>query len=66
MKVPKGGSMCKNCKFLKDAEKKLCGEPNFVKWNFGKDEIPGEIDAYCSSWYEPKKNLVHIALTGER
>lgn len=50
MKVPKGGSMCKNCKFLKDPERKICGNKDFVRWN-GSDVIPGEIDAYCSDWF---------------
>jgi len=54
MKVPKGGSSCANCKFLKDAEKRLCGSPEFVAWN-GSSEIPGQIDAYCSDWFEPKE-----------
>ena len=31
----------------------LAGCPNFVKWN-GSEIIPGEIDAYCSDWYEPR------------
>lgn len=53
MKVPKGGSSCSNCKFLKD-DKKSCGEPNFVKWN-GSPIIPGRIDSYCSDWYMPGK-----------
>jgi len=54
MHVPKGGSMCANCRFLKDPEKRICGNEYFVKWN-GSEVIPGKIDAYCSDWYEPKK-----------
>lgn len=45
--------MCANCKFLKDPQKKICGEPNFIAWN-GSSLIPGEINAYCSDWYMPK------------
>jgi hypothetical protein len=52
MRVPEGGSMCANCEYLKDAEKGLCGNPHFVKWN-GSAQIPGDIHAYCSDWYEP-------------
>lgn len=52
MKVPKGGSNCANCKFLKD-DRKSCGEPNFIAWN-GSPIIPGQIDSYCSDWYMPK------------
>ena len=54
MPVPKGGSMCYNCKFLKDEENGLCGEPNFIKWN-GSEKIPGDIHAYCSDWYMSAK-----------
>ena len=55
MKVPKGGSSCKTCEYLKDSAKKICGEPNFIKWNFGSNVIPtSDLDAYCSIWYEPR------------
>lgn len=54
MHVPQGGSMCANCEYLKDRDKGLCGEPNFVKWN-GSNKIPGPIDSYCSDWYQPEK-----------
>ena len=60
MKVPKGGSSCTSCKYLKDPEKKICGEPNFVKWNFGSNVIPGAIDSYCSIWYEPKNSVAKL------
>lgn len=53
LKVPKGGSMCANCKFLKDPKKRICGEPNFIRWN-GSSLIPGNIDEYCSDWYKPR------------
>lgn len=55
MKVPKGGSMCANCDYLGD-DRKTCTEENFIRWN-GSDVIPGEIDAYCSDFYEPKEYL---------
>jgi len=59
MAVPKGGSSCKSCEYLKDAEKKICGSSYFIKWNNNSDIIPGEIDSYCSDFYEPKdKSLV--------
>lgn len=54
MEVPKGGSMCANCEYLKDAKKKICGNEYFVKWN-GSEVIPGDINAYCSDWYEPRE-----------
>ena len=66
MEVPAGGSHCLNCKFLKDKEKKICGEPNFIKWNFGSNVIPAKsLDAYCSMWYEPKTNVVKSAMEGK-
>jgi hypothetical protein len=53
MRVPKGGSMCANCKYLKDADKGLCGNEYFVQWN-GSEKIPGPIDSYCSDWWGRK------------
>lgn len=53
IRVPKGGSMCKNCKYLKDAAKGLCGNKYFIRWN-GSAKIPAPIDEYCSDWYEPE------------
>jgi hypothetical protein len=50
MKVPKGGSMCKNCEYLVSPDR--CRNKYFIKWN-GSNKIPGEIDMYCSDWYEP-------------
>jgi len=63
MRVPKGGSMCKNCKFLKDAENRICGEPNFIAWEgegkpAGSDRIPLPIDEYCSDWYGPSQGAI--------
>ena len=52
MRVPKGGSMCGNCEYLKDRAKRICGNSYFVKWN-GSNVIPGYVDAYCSDFYEP-------------
>ena len=55
MKVPKGGSMCANCEYLKD-DKKSCGNEYFIRWN-GSALIPGKIDEYCSDWFEPAKKV---------
>lgn len=57
MRVPKGGSMCKNCRFLKDAAKRICGNEYFVKWN-GSDVTPAPVDEYCSDWYEPRSGFM--------
>lgn len=54
-KVPRGGTMCANCEYLKDAQKKICGEPNFIAWN-GSHFIPtDDVHEYCSIWWSPKK-----------
>lgn len=50
--VPKGGTSCNNCEYLKDREKMICGESNFIKWN-GSNKIPAKSpDEYCSIWWE--------------
>jgi hypothetical protein len=56
MRVPKGGSNCAKCEYLKDKEKGLCGNKYFIKWH-GSDKIPGKIDEYCSDWFEPAKEI---------
>lgn len=48
MKVPKGGSMCANCKFL--ASPTTCGNEGFVKWN-GGPKLPFPADEYCCDNY---------------
>lgn len=65
MRVPKGGSMCANCEYLKDREQGLCGNPGFIAWN-GSNKIPGPIHEYCSDWWEPgekKKSGIGDKLT---
>ena len=62
MRVTKGGSMCANCRFLKDAQNRICGEPNFIKWEgpnkpAGSDKIPLPINEACSDWWKPKNSL---------
>ena len=62
MRVTKGGSMCANCRFLKDAKKGICGEPDFIRSEFvgkpaGSNKIPGPINEYCSDWWKPKNSL---------
>lgn len=53
MKVPHGGSMCANCRFLGD-DRKTCKEKDFIAWN-GSNLIPGNIEEYCSDWYRPRR-----------
>lgn len=52
MAVSKGGSCCADCKYLKDEARRICGNEYFIEWK-GSNVIPGEIDAYCSDWWEP-------------
>ncbi len=56
MRVPKGGSSCASCEYLR-ADKKTCGNEYFVKWN-KSNVIPGPIDSYCSDFYEPAKGAL--------
>lgn len=50
MIVPKGGSMCANCKFL--ANPQACGNKGFVTWN-GSPQLPAPADQYCCDLYMP-------------
>lgn len=54
-KVPRGGTMCANCEYLVDAQKKICGEPNFIAWNGSKFIPTDDVHEYCSIWWSPKK-----------
>ena len=49
MQVPKGGSMCANCKYL--ATPQACGNEGFIKWN-GEAKLPHPSDEYCCDLYE--------------
>lgn len=60
MKVPKGGSICSKCEYLRD-DKKTCRNKFFIAWESprgdkpaGSDVIPGPIDEYCSDWFHAK------------
>jgi hypothetical protein len=62
MKVPIGGSMCANCRFLSD-DQKHCTNEFFVRWEgenkpAGSDVIPAPIDQFCSDWFEPAKGTM--------
>ena len=50
MEVPKGGSMCANCEYLKDPQ--TCGNQGFATWN-GSPQLPSPADQYCCDLYEP-------------
>lgn len=57
MRVPKGGSSCKTCKFL-GKDELTCDNKYFVKWNHGSKTLPAPYDEYCSIWYEPAKGTL--------
>ena len=56
MQVTKGGSSCKNCKFV-NAEKHECKNKYYIKWNGGSKKLPDlPLDEICSDWWMPKKD----------
>jgi hypothetical protein len=58
MRVPRGGSMCANCRYLAD-NKTDCKNKYFQEWN-GSEKIPGKIEEYCSDWYEPRHSVAGL------
>lgn len=53
MRVPKGGSDCAKCEYLKDAEKQLCGNKHFIAWN-GGPKFTAPADEYCCNYFNFK------------
>jgi hypothetical protein len=51
MRVPKGGSSCASCKYLRPGLH--CANEYFQKWNGGKKIPTQHADEYCSDYYEP-------------
>ncbi len=49
MRVPQGGSMCANCRFLTSPT--TCGNAGFVKWN-GGPKLPAPANQYCCDNYQ--------------
>ena len=58
MRVHKGGSSCKNCRYV-DASAHACKSAHYVKWNGGDSSLPKdlELDEICSDWYEPAEKF---------
>lgn len=50
MRVPKGGSDCKKCEYVRDDGTK-CANKGFVMWN-GSDFLPAPSDEYCCDFFE--------------
>jgi hypothetical protein len=54
MQVTKGGSCCKNCKYV-DVDKHACKNKYYIKWNGGDGKLPDlPLDEICSDWWQPK------------
>jgi len=54
MKVPKGGSSCSSCEYLKNGNE--CSNEYFIKWN-RSSKLPAPADEYCSDYYEPAEKI---------
>lgn len=54
MRVPKGGSSCAKCEYLK-SDGESCGNEHFIKWH-GSEKLPFAADEYCSDWFEAKES----------
>lgn len=53
LKVPKGGSCCKNCVFYdeKGGKHGTCGSDDYRLY-YGTNEIPEPPDEFCSDWWD--------------
>ncbi len=57
MKVPKGGSMCANCKWVSD-DGKSCGNKHFQAWHEKEkgaedpSKLPAPADQYCCDLWQ--------------
>lgn len=56
MQVPRGGSMCKNCRYLGD-DHKTCTQGEWVKWNGGDNKLPFPDEDYCCDLYSSNRIL---------
>jgi hypothetical protein len=56
MVVPKGGSSCKSCEYVRGQK---CAEKHYISWK-GDAIIPVPVDQWCCDFYEPEKKLVNI------
>jgi hypothetical protein len=48
--VPRGGAMCKNCKFLGE-DHKTCKNNDWITWNSKDNNLPVEDERYCCDWW---------------
>lgn len=54
IRVPKGGSDCAKCEYLKANGD--CRNKNFIAWN-GSGTLPAPADEYCCDFFEPLSPL---------
>jgi hypothetical protein len=52
IRVPKGGSMCANCKWW-GSEENICNNKYWQEWA-ETDKVPYPGDEYCCNWWEVK------------
>lgn len=53
MRVPKGGSSCSRCEYLRTHNR--CGNSHWIKWNDGDNKIPVPSNEYCCDWFDIAK-----------
>jgi hypothetical protein len=52
-RVPRGGSCCKNCKWV-STDLQHCGNEYFQKWN-ESSKLPMAADEMCTDWWETRE-----------
>lgn len=64
IEVPRGGSDCAKCEYLKDYLGRICGNKNFIAAECSKppkpadsNKIPLPVDEYCCDFFEIPKPL---------
>jgi hypothetical protein len=50
LEVPKGGSMCANCKYVSD-DQGHCKNKHYIKF-MGTSKLPYPADQMCSDWWD--------------
>jgi hypothetical protein len=55
MRVPKGGSSCAVCEYLKGPHE--CGNKYFIQWN-GSNRFEPAADEFCCDWFEAAKGEI--------
>src|SRR5580693_5160900 len=61
MRVPKGGSSCAVCEYLKGSHE--CGNKYFIQWN-GSSKFEPPADEYCCDFFEAVKGEIEAGGQG--